>query len=104
MRFRPSKWVLYAPVAALPLLAALFINGRTVHQDLVDRAASALMKGGDGWASLTVEGRDATISGEAPSAEAVDQAVKIVAGIHGIRLVESATRVVPPPPPPPPPD
>ena len=26
MPFRPAKWVFYAPVAALPLLAALAIN------------------------------------------------------------------------------
>ena len=27
MTFRPAKWILYAPVAALPWLAALAING-----------------------------------------------------------------------------
>ncbi|MBC8038575.1 MAG: hypothetical protein H7X89_15310 [Rhizobiales bacterium] len=27
MTFRPAKWIVYSPVAVLPLLAALAING-----------------------------------------------------------------------------
>jgi hypothetical protein len=41
------------------------------------------------------------LSGDAPSAEAVESAVQAVAGTYGVRRVESLARVVEPPPPPP---
>jgi hypothetical protein len=31
MTFRPAKWILYSPVALLPLLAALVINGESIR-------------------------------------------------------------------------
>ena len=104
MTIRPSKWILYAPVAILPLLAALFVNGGAVHDDLSRRAGAALKAAGADWASVSVEGRDARVSGDAPSDAAVETGVRAVAGTHGIRRTETATRVVPPPPPPAPPE
>ena len=37
MSFRPPRWVLYVPVAVLPFLAALFLQGRGLHDDLSQR-------------------------------------------------------------------
>jgi len=33
MTLRPAKWILYAPVAALPLLAAMVVNGSPAATD-----------------------------------------------------------------------
>ena len=94
MTFRPSKWVLYAPVAILPLLAAWVLNGNSVQEDLAVRSAAALKAAGAGWAKLSVSGRDATLSGEAPSADAIAEATKAVAGTYGVRRVEEIARIV----------
>lgn len=98
MTFRPSKWLVYSPVAILPFLAAFALNTGTVIGNLKKDAEAQLAASGADWARLKLDGRDALISGDSPSAEAIDAAVRAVAGTHGIRLVESAARVVEPPP------
>jgi|GEM_PF-3555087 len=97
MPFRPSKWIQYSPVAVLPFVAALMINSAGVHDDLMKRGTAALASAGADWAKLEVEGRDATVSGDAWSQKALDDAVKAVAGTYGIRRVVSASHIVPPP-------
>ncbi len=44
MTFRPAKWIVYAPVAALPLLAALVIGG-----DSAGSGSLAMVKGNWVW-------------------------------------------------------
>ncbi|MBI3674013.1 MAG: hypothetical protein HY245_11480, partial [Rhizobiales bacterium] len=102
MNIRPSKWILYAPVAALPLLAALMINGNSVQQDLLNRGEAALKAAGATWAKLSISGRDATLTGEAASDDDAKAAARVAAATHGIRLVKQAVVIKPPPPPPPP--
>ena len=43
-------------------------------------------------------GRDATLSGDAPSQQAIDTALEALAGVYGVRTVFSNARVVAPPP------
>ena len=97
MTFRPSKWLLYAPVSALPLLAAWVINTEPLQQDILDRAAASLKSAGADWAKISLSGRDAEIAGDAKSAGDIEAAIKAVAGTYGVRLVESGARVVAPP-------
>ena len=97
MTFRPSKWLLYAPVAALPLLAAWVINTGPLQRDILERASADLKSQGAGWARLGISGRDVEVAGDAASAEAIDAAVKAVAGTYGVRAVASGARVVAPP-------
>ena len=99
---RPSKWIIPAIVGAgLPLLGAYVISSGKVVDDVNGRALGAL-SGNDmtKWASITNDGRDATLSGTAPSQEALDAAIKTVSGTYGVRTLAQNVTVAPPPPPP----
>ena len=98
MRLRPTKWLLYAPIAALPLLAAYVLNGQTVQDDIARRAAENLKATGADWAKLTVNGRDAKVAGDSPTQARIDVAIAAVAATYGVRRVEAGARVVPPQP------
>ncbi len=94
---RPSKWIIPAIVGAgLPWLGAYMMSTGKVVDTVKSSASLAL--GGDGmdWAKVALDGRDATISGTAPSQDALDAAVKAVAGAKGVRLVAQNVQVVPP--------
>ena len=93
---KPSQWFLYAPVAALPLLAAVVLNTPAMQQNLLERADGNLRKAGLHWAKLVISGRDAAVGGDAPNAEEIGRAVEAVANTYGVRLVRSGARVVQP--------
>ena len=57
MTFRPRKWLLYAPVAILPFLAALVLNGSAVLEDVAVRAQNSLFAAKADWAKLTFDAR-----------------------------------------------
>ncbi|HEX2429522.1 MAG TPA: OmpA family protein [Aestuariivirgaceae bacterium] len=87
----------------LLFLGAAFLNTPLLEQRLTGEAATALKSAGVKWANIEIDGRDARLSGEAPSAAAIGQAVGAVGGVHGIRLVDSrkvtlAARVIVSPP------
>jgi outer membrane protein OmpA-like peptidoglycan-associated protein len=90
MDMRFGSWLKWAPLTAAPLLAAAWLNTDSLEKKLADRAAEALKGAGAEWAALTLDGRDAVLSGEGPSAEAIDAAAKAVAGTRGIRVVDVA--------------
>jgi osmotically-inducible protein OsmY len=96
MPMRPLTWLKLAPVALLPLLAAYAISSGEMRRDLEQRATAALATSGADWASLKLDGRDATLQGDSPSQQAIDAALSTVAGVNGIRKVENAARLVPP--------
>ena len=99
IKCRPQKWLLYAPLAALPFLAAWAVNTRPMLLDLTERVTASLAQ--SSWAKAKLDGRDVKLSGDAPSAEAIGEAVRLAAATSGVRRVESVARVVEPPPPPP---
>lgn len=77
-------------MAGLPLLAALWLNGKGMEAKLTE-AATASLKGAKGdWAKLSFDGRDARLEGDAPGRILIDEAVKAVAGTQGVRRVEAA--------------
>lgn len=85
---RPSKWFLLAPVfAGLPWLAASWLSSGAAVNDVQTRAAAALGAVGAPWATVNMDGRDVILSGDAPSQDALDAAVKAVAGTYGVRTV-----------------
>lgn len=96
---RPSKWVPWAILGAgLPWLAATMLNTDGLKADVVTRAMTALSANeSTTWALLDTDGRDATLSGTAPSQAAVDAAVAAVAGTYGVRTVANAVQIVEPP-------
>ena len=95
MPMRPLRWLKFAPVALLPLLAAYAINSGNVLRDLESRATAVLAESGASWARLKFDGRDATLQGDSPSQEAIEAAVAVLAAVTGVRRVESAARIVP---------
>jgi outer membrane protein OmpA-like peptidoglycan-associated protein len=95
---RPSKWILPGIIGAgLPWLCASWLSSGATVADINGRALGAL-SGNDltKWAKVENDGRDATISGTAPSEDAVAAAVKAVAGTYGVRTVAKNVSVVAP--------
>lgn len=97
MTVRLSKWILYSPVAVLPFLAAMVVSTGPAVEDVTSRARASLAASGATWASVSLDGRDARLSGDAPDAESIDKAIAAVAMTYGVRRVEAAARVVAPP-------
>lgn len=67
--------------------AALATSGGSIPTDLATRAGAVLDQSADGWASVSFDMRDATISGIADSDAAVADLVARVAAVHGVRSV-----------------
>lgn len=87
---RPARWLAWAPLAVLPLLAAWQLNSDSLERRLTASSESALAAVGADWAKADFEGRDAILSGEAPDDGAAAAAVKAVAGTWGVRRVDRA--------------
>ena len=96
-QWQPSKWFqLMAVGAGLPFLAAGVIQTKGLVQDVSSRAMAAAA-----GPKVEFDGRDAFLSGEVASQEALDTARKNVAATYGVRLVDVANlKIVAPPPPP----
>ena len=96
---RPGKWLLWAlPMVALPTFAAFWLNTSTLIRDISARSTEQLFAIGANWAVPSFNGRDVTLSGDAPSQQAIDKAMDALAGIYGVRTVTSNARVVAPVP------
>jgi outer membrane protein OmpA-like peptidoglycan-associated protein len=90
MKCRPAKWILWAPLAALPFLAAWWLNSGSLESKLTESAGARLKSAGADWAKVEVDGRDALLAGDAPGRSLIDEAVKAVAGTYGIRRVDAS--------------
>ncbi len=89
-------------LSALCLLfgaAAIGLNQSYIAEDLSRRSQVALKELGQDWAQVSISGRDARLSGAAPHAEAVKEAVSAVERVSGVRLVDNVTTIAPPKPP-----
>lgn len=94
MKCNPRKWLLWAPLAALPLLAAYWLNSDGLERKLAEAAGANLSTIKSDWAKLSFDGRDALLVGDAPGRKAIDEAVKAVAGTEGVRHVDAASAKV----------
>ena len=90
MKCRPAKWILWAPLAALPFLAAWWLNTGSLESSLGESAGASLKSAGADWAKVEMDGRDALLSGDAPGRNPIDQAVEAVADVYGIRRVDAS--------------
>lgn len=98
MRCNWPKWLF--PWAILPLglgAAALLFNSGSLENELKAAAESQLSSGGAGWAAVSMDGRDAKLSGEAPEQDDIARAAQLVAGTYGVRRVDSSGVTVAPP-------
>ncbi|MEO0498392.1 MAG: OmpA family protein [Pseudomonadota bacterium] len=85
-------------VGAVLLLALVFITNLIKHEaieaELSGVAAATLADANVEWASVSVDGRNATVSGVAPSQDAGDAAVELVGGQFGIHSAKGDFSVV----------
>lgn len=99
MKCNPRKWLYWLPLAALPFLAALWLNSAPIERKLTEAAGANLANLKADWAKLSVDGRDARLQGDAPGLRAIEEAAKAVAGTEGVRRVDvSPAKVVLAPP------
>ena len=96
-QWQPFKWIQLMTVGAgLPFLAAGVLQTNSLVQDVSSRAMVAAA-----GPKVDFDGRDAFLSGEVASQEALDAAKKNVAETYGVRSVDvSNLKIVAPPPPP----
>ena len=97
---RPGKWLLWAPpMVVLTALPAYILNTGPLNRDISGRVTGQLFAVGANWAVPSFDGRDVTLSGDAPSQKAMDSAMQALAGVYGVRTVANGARVVAPLPP-----
>ena len=94
---KPGKWLWGIIPLALPFLGAWYLNSPIMVSKISKVAVQSLKSGGFEDLKLTMDGRDAVLGGQVESQKAIDQAVKSVLGIHGVRRVDAANiRIVKP--------
>ncbi|MBN8532566.1 MAG: OmpA family protein [Rhizobiales bacterium] len=92
---QPKKWFLgLVPVAGLLLAAGLMRQGG-VETDLTAKGAAQLAASGFPWAKVSMAGRDAILTGEAPEPELRGMAVAAADRVLGIRIVNDKMTVLP---------
>jgi OmpA-OmpF porin, OOP family len=92
---QPKKWFLgLVPVAGLLLVAGLMRQGG-VEADLAGKGTAQLAISGFSWAKVSMSGRDAVLTGEAPAPELRGMAVAAADRVLGIRIVNDKTTVLP---------
>lgn len=89
MRCRPERWWRGLPALALVWAAAAWVIP-ALESDLAGQLKERLAAGPEGWASVEMAGRDAALTGEAPSREARDRALAAL-DLPGLRRVEDRT-------------
>lgn len=80
------KWAIPGLIGLL--LLTLLTRCSPVENDLGDRTQTLLGEKGMGWAKTSLDGRDMTITGEAPSGEARNGAIDLAKGVYGVRTVD----------------
>lgn len=91
---QPRKWLWgLIPLLFLGILAGYWQQS-DMEAELSRRANATLAAGNASWSKVVVSGRDAVLSGEAPSPEAKAQALKAVDALEGIRQVSDTTTIL----------
>lgn len=85
---KPLRWIAFLPLAILPFLAAVVLEGPRLEADLQSEVAAALAAAGQGWARPFIAGRDIQLRGRAPNRGAVDAARATAEDVFGVRRVE----------------
>ena len=87
-----SRWF-WAGLLTTTVLAfiAIWVQGPQIESDLGQKAQSALNEDGFDWAQVTMSGRDATITGQAPDEDSAEIADLIVDEVYDVRVVDNQT-------------
>jgi outer membrane protein OmpA-like peptidoglycan-associated protein len=83
--------------AGLPFFGAWLLNTSSLDTRLAEAAKAGLLASGADWADIQFDGRDAILTGEGPSPEAVAAATEAVAATYGVRRVDATGLKVAPP-------
>ncbi|MEM6640228.1 MAG: OmpA family protein [Pseudomonadota bacterium] len=88
--------ILILGVIAQCVLTALFLwrVAPLITDDIETRSVGALRDAGINWAQISVDGRDVTLEGLAPSEEQRDRALASLDGVAGIRRIDDTTTVM----------
>jgi len=90
------RWLRSGLIATVLLsLVAFFVRSGPVEHELTAEVAERLVAQGQDWAAISISGRDVTLSGTAPSTEAVQSALALAATVPGVRDVTDATVLLP---------
>lgn len=84
---RPMRWLAHLPLVILPVLAAGAIQGPFLRANLTQEVTAALAAAGQGWASVSVRGRDVEIRGKPPGKTDAAAAKAAAAAVAGVRRV-----------------
>ncbi|MCC2113870.1 MAG: hypothetical protein KDJ16_17675 [Hyphomicrobiales bacterium] len=94
-----APWILRSVVGAatvvLGTFAALVIRGDHIETDLGERAAAMLSRSGQDWGAVTIDGRDLSLSGTAPTDGHRQMGVQAAGRTWGIRAVENSAEILP---------
>ena len=83
------KWLIPGAITVLAGSAlALSLTTAPIASDLESRTVAALAAGGAGWAGVSIEGRDAILTGTATTQAMIDTATAQLAATHGVRAVQ----------------
>lgn len=91
----PRKWLF----GLLPMAGILALAGLTqqagIEADIGARTLAALKASGDDWMQVSVSGRDAVLSGQAPEASLQSAAINAAGNIYGVRQVINQSALLP---------
>jgi hypothetical protein len=90
-----SVVMLGAGLWGLVALAAIYCGVGWVERDLILQSRAELAGAGQRWASVQYSGRDATLEGAAPSAQAQAEASALLQALPGVRSVHDLSTVAP---------
>ena len=90
------RWLRLGLLSTILVAVLAFVVGSGwVERDIAGRVAGRLAAEGQTWASVAVIGRDATITGTAPSTESEAAAIAVAQTVDGVRNVKDATDLLP---------
>lgn len=88
------KWLLGLLALALLIWLCLRTHTPEIETDLLGRTQAALTENAYDWAGTTIDGREITLNGIAPSLAAKEDAGRIAADIYGVRTVTNNLEVL----------
>jgi OmpA-OmpF porin, OOP family len=93
---RWRSWILPGLIAVSLLTAmAMVFKSASIETDLTQRATAGLAADAQGWATVSLDGRDATLQGTAPSPEAKILAMQSADRVFGVRVVDDGAALLP---------
>ncbi len=90
-----KKWIWPGILATVLLtVLALLMQARAIEQDLHSKVMTDLTGSYD-WAQIDLDGRDLTLSGVAPSEDAVSEALQLSDDIYDVRVAKTVATLLP---------